>query len=147
VFLARAPMPMAYCTAKTNSLGCAPAVAFSGVASRSMANNFRVRAINVRNQKSGILFWGSAQAANPFLDATLCVHQPLRRTAVQSSGGSASGNDCSGTFQFHFSHAYMQANGMQAGFTRYAQFWSRDPGFAPPYNFSMSNALAFDVVP
>lgn len=145
VHLGGTPEPMTYCTAKINTQGCLPSVSTEGVASLSIADSFRVTAANVLNQKSGILFWGHASNSQPFLGGTLCVQGPVRRTPVQSSAGNALPTDCSGTYSFHFSHAYMASKGIFAGDTIHAQFWSRDPTSSS--TVGLTDAAAFVVVP
>jgi hypothetical protein len=137
--------PSTYCTAKTNSLGCVPAIDFTGSPSTGGADDFVVRASEVLNNKSGLLFWGAAPAASPFHGGTRCVAAPFVRTPVQFSGGSATGNDCSGRFAFNFSHAYMSSSGLAPGSTAYAQYWYRDPGFVSPNEHGLTNGLAFTV--
>jgi hypothetical protein len=87
--------PSPYCTAKTNSLGCVPSMSWSGLASASSSAPFLATCASVLNQKSGLLVYANAPAATAFQGGTLCVATPLKRTDVQSSGGSASGADCS----------------------------------------------------
>lgn len=145
--LGRAPLPTEYCAAKINSQGCDPVISSTGAASLSIADNFHVTAGNVLNRSTGLFFWGWASDTLPFHGATLCVQPPFVRTAAHSSEGSATGNDCTGTYAFHFSHAYMQAKGVLPGARICGQFWSRDPGFVAPQDFGLTGALAFDVVP
>jgi hypothetical protein len=147
VRLLRAPAPSSYCTAKTNSLGCVAAIQYLGTASLSVVDNFHVYGVNIFNQKNGLLFWGLAPTASPFHGGTLCVQQPIRRTALQSSGGASGPHDCTGQFDFFFSHAYMQSQGIPAGSIERAQYWYRDPGFASPNNFAMTNGLAITIAP
>lgn len=139
--------PFAYCTAKLNSLGCEPLISWTGSPTLSGADDFHVSASDVLNNKAGLLFWGYAGGAQPFAGGLLCVQPPVIRTPLQNSLGSASTSDCSGSFDTYFSHAYFAAKGVQVGDTLYAQFWSRDPGFAAPQNVSLSNAIEFDVRP
>jgi hypothetical protein len=145
VRLAVAAAPTTYCTAKVNSQGCTPQVGSEGVASLSIADDFHVTAENVINNKFGILFWGRGPRNTPFLGGTLCVDSPLKRTAPQNSGGNSGGVDCSGTYSFHFSHAYMTAKGVTAGDRIHAQFWSRDP--AASFGVGLTDAVAFAVLP
>jgi hypothetical protein len=79
----------------------------------------------------------------PFQGGTLCVASPTIRTTNTNSGGSASGNDCTGTYSFQFSTAVMSLYGMDAGETFYAQWWMRDP--ASPSTTGLSNAVKFTV--
>jgi hypothetical protein len=137
--------PSTYCTAKTNSAGCVPQIDHTGVPTRvTGADDFTITAEDVLTTKSGLLFWGMAMLSNPFHGGTLCVASPTVRTPIQDSGCAACGA-CQGAYSFHFSHAYMSANSVQSGDTLYAQYWSRDPGFAPPNNYGLTDALKFTV--
>ena len=117
----------------------------SGVASLSIADNFFVTADNMINQSSGILFWGTGINNAPFMGGTMCAGGDVRRTPPQVSGGNIGPADCSGTYSFHFSHAYMASQEITAGDRIYAQYWSRDP--ASTFGVGLSDAAAFDVVP
>jgi hypothetical protein len=65
---------------------------------------------------------------------------------VQGSGGTpAPVNDCSGTYGIDF-NAHIQSGidpALVAGATVYTQWWGRDPGFLPPCNTMLSDALKF----
>jgi hypothetical protein len=142
------PTPTTYCTAKINSLGCLPAIESSGVPSASAGSGFIVRAVDVLNQKSGLLFYGlNGRSAAPFQGGYLCVATPLRRTAIQNSGGSASGADCSGQFAFDF-NSYIASNidpALVAIALVDAQWWSRDP--QSPSTTNLTDALEFLIPP
>jgi Tol biopolymer transport system component len=139
--------PANYCTAKTNSLGCLPQIGSSGMPSVSGPDNFYVTASNIFNNKLGIMLWSLAPTSAPFAGGTLCLHSPIVRTPPQFSGGSAQGNDCTGTYAFHFSQNYMVQQLLVANTTVYAQYWCRDPGFAPPNNIGLTDALYFTITP
>lgn len=147
-------IPNTYCAAKWNSLGCLPEIAFFGRASASAALGFDVRAVNVRNNKPGLLLYGTTGgSALPFQGGTLCVHTPLKRTiAVNSAGQPAPQLDCSGVFALDFNA--FAAGGLggnpspvlrQPGVRVSCQWWGRDPGFAAPNNSTLSNALEFTL--
>ncbi len=137
-----------YCTAKTNSLGCLPSIGSVGLPSQSGPDNFYVTASNVLNQKSGMMIWGGAQASIPFHGGVLCIAPPIVRTPIQNSGGSTGASDCSGSYAFHFTQAYMAQQFLIGGYsTVYAQYWSRDPGFAAPNSIGLTNALSFTICP
>jgi hypothetical protein len=79
-----------YCTAKTNSQGCVPAIGSSGIASASSGSGFFVNGTNFINNKSCLLFYGvSGQATTPFQGGTLCVKSPIKRTPGTNTGGTA----------------------------------------------------------
>ena len=123
------PAAQVYCTAKVNSLGCTPSIGSSGFASYSNASPFLVTATNELNQKSGLLFYGTAASATPFQGGFKCVATPTIRSVVQSSGGSAVGNDCTGSYSYDF-NARIQAlvdPQLVPGAEIFAQYWSRDP--------------------
>ncbi len=145
VHISQAPFASTYCSAKVNSQGCLPAISYEGLPSASIANNFRVKASNVINQKIGLLLWGRGPLNLPFFGGTLCVGAPQRRTTPQSSAGSLGAPDCSGEYSFHFSQAYMVAESILPGDQIYAQYWSRDT--ADAFGVGLTDALSFRVVP
>jgi hypothetical protein len=131
-----------YCTGKLNSLGCTPTVSYVGSSSKS-AGDMTVLCSNVISQKNGLMFWGFSQAAAPFQGGTLCVQPPLIRTPLTSSGGSASGTDCTGAYAFTFTTPYYTQWSVDPGEVLHAQFWMRDP--QSPSTTGLSNALRFVV--
>jgi hypothetical protein len=133
-----------------------PAVTFIGSPSASASSGFVVSCAQLRNQKNGLLFYGTSGAlAVPFQGGTLCVAAPTARTAIQSSGGNASpADDCSGTFALDLNAYAAGALGgtplpalQVAGTAVHCQFWGRDPGFAARQNTMLSNALRYVVLP
>ncbi len=143
------PSSSTYCTAKVNSQGCTPAIAFSGTPSYSSASPFALTASNVLNNKAGLLFYGSTAANTSFQGGTLCIKLPITRTLLQTSGGNPPPNDCSGTYSLDF-NAYTQTfvdPNLTPGATVYAQYWSRDPGFAAPNNTGLTDAARFTIAP
>jgi hypothetical protein len=138
--------PTVYCTGKVNSLGCTPAIAASGAPDHTGATAFDISAANILGNKYGHLFYGVAgPAALPFKGGTLCVAQPIRRTAAQFSGGAAS--TCTGTYHFDFNQYCASGTNpaLLPGTTVWAQYWSFDPGFAPPNRASYSDAIRFSM--
>jgi hypothetical protein len=137
--------PVVYCTSQVNSLGCVPNVHWTGTPSFA-ASTFRVGLSNTLNQKFGLLFWGPGTASVPMGGGTLCLASPVTRTPGQLSGGTPPpAQDCSGAFGYHFDSGYLAANGLVAGTTVGAQYWSRDP--AAPSGFHLSDAVLFTVLP
>jgi predicted deacylase len=139
--------PLAYCTAKVNSALCLPTIGSTGSPSASAGSGFSISAANVLDNKNGLLFYSKSGAnALPFQGGWLCVKSPQTRTAVQSSLGSP---PCNGSFSFDF-NAWIASGadpGLVAGAQVWAQYWSRDPGFAPPDNTSLTDALQFTICP
>ncbi len=139
------PSPVAYCTAQVNSLGCTPAIAFSGVPSQSAGSGFVVSAANLIAQNNGVFFY-SLQGADtlPFLGGTLCMKQPLVRSAPLSTGGSAG---CSGLAVIDFNATI--ASGMDPALVTgqhvWGQFWTRDPAMGSTTN--LTDALMFEICP
>lgn len=126
-----------YCTAKLNSSGGSASISFQGTATATGPDDFFVSAGNVLPNKNGLLFWGLAPAAIPFLGGTLCVSPPFLRTNLQNSGPA-------GVYSFHFSQAYVAQTGFISIFdTVHAQYWFRDNGYAPPNNVGLTGGAAF----
>jgi hypothetical protein len=145
-----------YCTAKINSLGCTPAIGSSGAPSASAGSGFTVNCANVRNNKSGLLFYGvTGQAAIAFQGGTLCVKSPVKRTPATTSGGTpAPANDCSGIYAIDMNAFAVGSLGGSplpaltvAGTVVDCQWWGRDPGFPAPNNTTLSNGLEYTVCP
>lgn len=136
--------PTLYCTAKVNSAGCTPTLAYSGAASMSLGFGIQIVAQNVLPGMPGILIWAKTPNALPFMGGTLCVGSPLTRTGAQVSG-TISGPPCPGQYLFLFNEAYMNANGLNAGQDVYAQYWSRDTGFIAPNNVGLTAGLRFQI--
>ena len=141
--------PSSYCTGKVNSQGCTPAISSTGVAALTSADDLHITCSNVINNKSGVLFWGTLPLATPapFLGGLNCVKAPVKRTPVQVSGGTPPPDNCSGTYDFHFTHAYMAANLLVVGSEVHGQYWYRDPAIGDGTNAGLSNAISFLIAP
>lgn len=140
------PAPVeAYCVAKVNSLGCTPAITWSGTASATSASAFLIGASQVLGAKPGLLFYGYGPSAAPFQGGTLCVAPPIKRTNVQTSTGSSS--SCLGAYSYDF-NALIQSGAdpaLVAGEDAYCQYWTRDP--ASPSTTGLTNALRCRIQP
>jgi VCBS repeat protein len=148
--------PTVYCTPKTNSLGCVPAINSSGVPSATAGAGFLLTGSNVRNNKPGLLFYGvNGQAASAFQGGTLCVKSPIKRTPAVSSGGTpAPANDCSGVYSIDMNTFAVGGLGgtplaalTVVGTVVDCQWWGRDPGFAAPNNTTLTDGLEYTVCP
>jgi hypothetical protein len=139
--------PGTYCTGKSNGLGCTPSVGFNGSPSASSGAPFVVTASNFLNQKNGLLFYSHAPSSTPFQGGTKCAASPTVRTGVQGSGGSPSGNDCTGTYALDFNARIASGidPSLAVGAHVFAQYWARDP-FVGSHT-SLSNALRFLINP
>jgi len=145
--------PSTYCTAKLNSLGCAPRLSFTGASSASSNSGFGVACSNMRSQKSGLWIYSLVGPDSvPFQGGFLCTAAPRRRTPVTNSGGAASGDDCSGVHLLDFNaFAHGLLGGAPApelllsGTSVHAQVWARDPGALD--NSALSAGLRFEVAP
>ena len=136
-----------YCTSKTSSLGCSPAIAYSGSPSVSSPAPFTISASGVVAQKFGLFFYGFGPAAFPFQGGTLCAQPPLHRTLVQTSGGSS--GSCSGSYSMDF-NAWIQSGAdplLLAGKTVNGQYWFRDPQDPAGFGTGLTDALEFTVQP
>ena len=141
--------PTVYCTAKVNSQFCTPAITYSGAASASSPQPFDIGAMNMLNNKNGVLFYGFDSYNLPFQGGFLCVKPPVKRTPVQNSGGNPPPADCSGTYSFDF-NAYIQSGAdplLVVGASVFAGYWARDPADFIGFGTSLSDAVAFTICP
>lgn len=145
-----------HCTAKTNSLGCIPTLQTSGFPGSATPTGFIVRGENIRNQTVGLLLYSFVgPAAIPFQGGFLCVQPPVRRMLQTNSGGSPVGtHDCSGRWSLDvnaFSSGLLGGSPdpalRQPGTRVDSQWWGRDPGFQPPFNSALTDAVQFVVLP
>jgi hypothetical protein len=137
-----------YCSGQANTLACTSALGFLGWPSATHGSGYYLNASNLRNQKSGLFFYGlSGSQATPFNGGTMCVAPPRVRTPLQSSGGSSTGDDCTGSasidFNAHIASAVDPA--LIAGVVVDVQYWSRDPG-STPGNTNLSDAVEFVIL-
>lgn len=140
--------PATYCTAKVNSLGCTPAVGFSGRASASAGSGFVINASQVLNNKNGLLFYSKAgPGGGPFSGGTLCASAPLRRTPPSASGGNPPPNDCSGQLAVDFNTwiASGADPALIAGQQVWTQWYYRDPNAS--FSSGLSNGLTAVIGP
>jgi hypothetical protein len=140
--------PDVYCSAKPNSQGCLPAVTFAGAPSVGSGAPFTIGAVNVLNQKYGLLVYGTSSAFTPFQGGTLCVAGP-RRAGSQFSGGTVGPPDCTGTFAFDFNaHARSGVDpALALGTTISAQWYYRDVQDPTGYGSGLTDAVRFTLCP
>ncbi|MBI5432952.1 MAG: hypothetical protein HZA52_09000 [Planctomycetes bacterium] len=137
-----------YCAAKTNSLGCTPVLTSEGCACGFLAGakSFTLRADNLLGAKNGLFFYGTnGPAQQPFQGGELCVKPPLKRLAVQSTGGT--NGLCDGSLAVDFNQVIASGLDPQLQFgTQVAvQAWTRDP--ADPFKTNLTSARLFTIAP
>lgn len=145
--LGNAEFPTNYCTAKVNSQNCTPYIGIGGCASYTVGQ-LQIVGLNVIPNVNGLMIWSHTSAATPFFGDTLCLGGPIRRTPVQLAFDNVgSVYPCDGVYSYYFSHAQMQAEGFTPGSILFAQYWSRDAAFPPPFNFGLTNGVRIPILP
>lgn len=143
-------VPEIYCTAKTNSLGCTPSMAYAGFASLSDSTPFDVTAsMLLNNQNGGLVLSQNGEAAIPFAGGTLCVQSPLLFSGVMNTGGSATGADCTGQLNFDV-NGWLQGGGLPGvmiGDQLNAQYFYRDPQHPDGTGTGLTEGIEFFVLP
>jgi hypothetical protein len=142
------PGPVNFCESKPNSQGCLPRMGWQGSPSLSGSDDFHLTASQVRNSSPGIMFWGTGPDRVPFAGGYRCVRGPVIRSGVVQSGGTPyPGSDCSGTYSYHFSHAYMASYLLAPGTSLYAQYWQRDVLHPDGTGQGLTDGLEFTITP
>lgn len=141
--------PGVHCLGTATSLGCVPQMTWSGLPSVTGPDNFTLTCREVVPNVAGLLILSPTPGFTPFGPGQLCFAGQIRRRPVQVSmnaGGTPTG--CS-TYIFtdFLSRAYLASQGFTVGTTVYCQYVSRDGGFAPPNNLSLSQGLRFTILP
>jgi hypothetical protein len=141
-----------YCTSKTNSLGCVPAITTTGTPEMGPGQGvFNLVASQVINNKNGLWFYGTnGLAGAAFQGGHLCVKGPIKRLGVKSTGGTPPPNNCSGVLTENFNNkingvGYPIDPALSVGAAVGAQAWSRDP--ASPSTTSLSGGISFTICP
>lgn len=139
-------LPVVYCTAKVNSLGCTPWISLSSAPSASSNVGANLVTMNVRGSTTGLFFHRvGAPTALPFHGGWLCVGTPVVRHALRPSGSGPT--NCQGQFSESF-NAYIASGAdpaLIAGATVNVQCWGRDP--AAPFTDSLSDAVSTVICP
>ena len=139
--------PNSYCSAKLNSLGCEPLMDSSGTPSASSSAPFLVGAHGLLNQRVALLRYGFAPDRLPFAGGFSCIAPPYVALGGLSTGGSPSGNDCSGAPSFDF-NARIQGGldtRLVPGTVVAAQYLYRDP--LASSGMGLTDALQFVIEP
>ncbi|MEO6708670.1 MAG: hypothetical protein ABI054_03960 [Planctomycetota bacterium] len=137
--------PVSCSNGAPNSLGCFPVLDWSSASSMSVGPEPRVTATKLISNTVGLFLWGSTQANLPFSGGSLCVGAPVSRTPATAAGGS--NGTCTGSTSFTFPRSLLLSHGLTVGSQLVVQSWSRDQGFPPPQNRSLTSAVAFTLWP
>jgi hypothetical protein len=133
-----------YCTAKTTTSGCTPALDYDGIPSATASSGFTVTAQQVEHDQFGIFFFSLTGARDvPFMGGTLCVQAPQHRTAVQNAGNGGS-PPCTGVMTIDLNAAGICAMAGE-GNEVWIQAWFRDPPDA--YGSGLTDAVRLTVCP
>jgi hypothetical protein len=136
-----------YCGLQASSSGCLPQILSEGTPRRSASSGFALRTYQLEGGQEATLFIGHGQQQVAWMGSStnLCVREPLTRTKVHSTGGSAGGCDGSLSLDFNTWMAAHPNQAPQAGTAVFAQVWFSDPG--SPSGSGLSNAVVFSVLP
>jgi hypothetical protein len=137
-----------YCTSKTNSKGCVPAITTSGFPTKGSCATqvFNLTASNLIGAKNGQWYYsGVGPAGAAFAGGHLCVGAKIKRLPVQNTGGA--GSTCNGTLTTNFNTRICGGTDAQltAGKQVWAQAQHRD--IPSPGAISLTNGVSFIICP
>ena len=137
-----------YCTAKTNSLGCSPALTMTGLPKVSAVSGCMLSTINLLGGSVGIYIHSTTGSqAQPFHGGLLCILPQITRHAPAGTAGTV--GSCDGMLSEDF-NAYIASgldSNLVAGATVWLQAWSRDPADPLGYGDSLSDAVWATICP
>jgi hypothetical protein len=141
------PCASYYVSPNTNSLGCAPLLAYRGAPSLTAGDEFGLHVDQFRNHVPAALLMSFNYSSQVVFGQNSCLGSPRRFIAHANSGGSVSGNDCTGSLDVPVPKPMMLTLGWSAGSIVQLQGWSRDPGSTLHHGISLSDAMYFTVWP
>ena len=138
------PRPAEYCTAKANSVGCAPQIASTGMASVGGADDFVLVGTGFTAESFAFAAL-SPQPSTAFIGSgRVCVQGGgLVRLGLGPTGGTA--GLCDGGLSVLLDQSSLSAYG--AGTLLYAQFFIRDPAHPDGTGLASTAGLEFRVLP
>lgn len=141
--------PGVHCVGTLNSLGCVPQMTWVGSPSISGPDDFRLTCREAVPNVAGLLILSPTPGFTPFGPGRLCFSGQIRRRPVQvsSNAGGPPGMCSTYVFTDHLTQAYLASQSFAVGTTVYCQYVSRDGGFPPPNNLSLSQGLRFTILP
>jgi hypothetical protein len=133
-----------FCTSKTSSLGCVPAVTGPTSASKSGGPAAPITASPVPGGAGlpGILIYSKNPPAAPVVTSFgfLCLSQFQRAGAFPSTPGGTPGT-CTGVYTWNAAAIAAGTGSINVGDTIRWQAWYRDSGFPPPGNANFTHGI------
>ncbi len=118
---------LSYGTGKLSSAGTSPYLTWTGAPDEGQF--FRIQVRDGIPNSPGFVFWGTGQNHAPFFGGTLWVNTPQVRMRVFALNASGAGG------------LTIPVHSVMVGAQRNYQFWGRDPGYAPPNDIMLTDAL------
>ncbi|MCK6447039.1 MAG: hypothetical protein L6Q99_11675 [Planctomycetes bacterium] len=147
VFFGGTP-PTIYCTAKSNSAGCLPALKVSGTPFLSDPSPFWITATEVLPKKPAVFHYGfGGPDAVPFAGGTLCSKGPFGRTKVSLTG--TVGYGCGGAITMNMKQYIVSGVDprLVEGAEVCGQWYTRDPDDVAGNYVSLTDAVRFVIAP
>ncbi len=146
------PQIQSYCAGKTTSFGCVPFVRAAGQPGATSGLPFLIAAEDGRFGQPGFLLYGAKGTELPYHGGTLCVRQPLSRTASMPSFDVLP-SKCSvglvSRLQIDFNQVVQSGAEpfLTAGQTVHVQWRQMDPGNPWGWDDNLSDGLRFTLGP
>lgn len=145
-----------YCTAKLASLGCLPAMSWSGTPVSAWGpDDFHALGVTIPGGASGVLRWGTGAAPMPIAGTLGSLGHTVNGTiACVTGGGSVAGVNaggtpglCDGVLDVALGEAWFAAQGLGGGSDLYLQFQFTDPAHPDGSGMGHTDALHVVIVP